>query len=66
MGASLLAKAVGQSTSMAADRLHSRAASLPQGFWVLLESALRPALAHPQAVGGPRAGTAQTSPDSCG
>ncbi|EPA92785.1 hypothetical protein PG5_62210 [Pseudomonas sp. G5(2012)] len=30
VGASLLAKAVGQPTSMEADRLHSRAGSLPQ------------------------------------
>jgi hypothetical protein len=34
VGASLLAKAVGQSTSMVADRLHSRAGSLPHLIFI--------------------------------
>ncbi|THF28356.1 hypothetical protein E5170_22020 [Pseudomonas atacamensis] len=35
VGASLLAKAVGQSTKVLNDKPHSRAGSLPQGIYVV-------------------------------
>ncbi|PMV89275.1 hypothetical protein C1X35_20375 [Pseudomonas sp. FW306-1C-G01A] len=62
MGASLLAKAVGQSTSMAADRLHSRAASLPQVFFVVgicAQTSSRPSPSRRRSSRGHRANFAR-------